>query len=102
MSVLRHVSVHGGGHYGYAFHCPGCNGPHVIPTQPYERGWGFDGNEAEPTFSPSILLYEVRKPNGTVFSPRCHSFVHGGRIEFLRDCGHALAGQTVPLPEIAP
>lgn len=28
----------------------------------------------------------------------CHSFVRAGRIEFLGDCTHALAGQTVPLP----
>lgn len=30
----------------------------------------------------------------------CHSFVTAGRIEFLPDCTHALAGQTVDLPEI--
>ncbi|MCZ4340562.1 hypothetical protein O4H52_03015 [Sphingomonadaceae bacterium G21617-S1] len=28
----------------------------------------------------------------------CHSFVRNGQIEFLSDCTHALAGQTVPLP----
>jgi hypothetical protein len=29
----------------------------------------------------------------------CHSFVTDGRIQFLGDCTHALAGQTVDLPE---
>ncbi|WP_241754456.1 hypothetical protein [Cupriavidus basilensis] len=29
----------------------------------------------------------------------CHSFVTDGRIQFLGDCTHALAGQTVPLAE---
>ena len=29
----------------------------------------------------------------------CHSFVTDGRIQFLADCTHALAGQTVDLPE---
>ena len=29
----------------------------------------------------------------------CHSFVRDGRIEFLSDCTHELAGQTVELEE---
>lgn len=29
----------------------------------------------------------------------CHSFVRAGKIEFLGDCTHALAGQTVALPD---
>ena len=28
----------------------------------------------------------------------CHSFITDGRIQFLNDCTHALAGHTVPLP----
>ena len=32
---------------------------------------------------------------------RCHSFVREGRIEFLSDCTHALAGQTVELPDFS-
>jgi hypothetical protein len=113
MAVIRHVTYNNGLHYGYRFDCPGCGSPHVIPTKPHERGWDFDGNESAPTFSPSILMDEVRIPAdadpttvvapykpGDVFSPRCHSFVRSGRIEFLGDCSHALAGQTVPLPEI--
>lgn len=31
---------------------------------------------------------------------RCHSFVTNGNIQFLSDCTHALAGQTVALPPI--
>jgi len=29
----------------------------------------------------------------------CHSFVTDGRIQFLGDCTHTLAGQTVDLPD---
>jgi hypothetical protein len=29
----------------------------------------------------------------------CHSFIKDGMIQFLDDCTHALAGQTVPLGE---
>lgn len=30
----------------------------------------------------------------------CHCFVRNGMIEFLSDCTHALAGQTVPVPDM--
>jgi len=30
----------------------------------------------------------------------CHSYVTDGRIQFLADCTHALAGLTVDLPEL--
>jgi hypothetical protein len=111
--VLKRVAHGDGRPYGYRFECPGCGKPHVVPVKPTTQGWDFDGNEAAPTFSPSILVYEYRIPKdadpakilppfkpGDVYQPRCHSFVKRGRIEFLGDCGHALAGKTVPLPEI--
>ena len=31
---------------------------------------------------------------------RCHSYVKDGQIQFLNDCSHVLAGQTVDLPEL--
>lgn len=88
------------------FDCPGCGAPHVLPvTGP--KAWGFNHNEDLPTFTPSILVHEAKAgPDatlvapGTVLSPRCHSFVTDGRIQFLSDCGHALAGQTVDLPDV--
>jgi hypothetical protein len=109
----KQVTTGDGGRYGVRFDCPGCKAPHVVPTEPTANGWGFNGDLALPTLTPSVLVYEVRikadadpatvvppfKP-GDVYSPRCHSFVRDGRIEFLGDCGHALAGQTVDLPEI--
>ena len=39
---------------------------------------------------------------GEKIEPRplvCHSFVRNGRIEFLGDCTHGLAGKTVDLPK---
>lgn len=66
-----------------------------------------------PTFTPSILVTGVHQltdeehaayMRGDGLLParplRCHSFVTNGRIQFLPDCNHALAGQTVDLPEI--
>jgi hypothetical protein len=51
-----------------------------------------------PTFEPSILISIGNGPD----APRlvCHSFVREGKIQFLGDCTHELAGQTVPLPTI--
>jgi hypothetical protein len=57
--------------------------------------WTFNGNLEKPTFTPSILVtmpIEGEKPK------ICHSFVTDGRIQFLGDCTHALAGKTVDLP----
>jgi hypothetical protein len=100
--IVKHVVTSDGSHYGYRFHCPGCDEEHIITTLPYPGGWTFNGDEACPTFSPSIHVYPSARWDGTrrVETPRCHSFVTGGRIEFLGDCTHALAGKTVPLPEI--
>ncbi len=102
MARVNHLTV-GSLHYGYSFHCPGCLEPHVIPTKPADRGWDFTGDEDRPTFTPSILVHPhgVLLADGTVGqTPRCHSFVRDGRIEFLSDSTHALAGQTVDLPEV--
>lgn len=77
------------------FFCPGCDGAHAIPITGL-RAWAFDGNYDSPTLSPSLLTYK------TNVSPQCHSFIRAGQIQFLQDCGHALAGQTVdlqPLPD---
>jgi Family of unknown function (DUF6527) len=66
--------------------------------------WQWDGNVDAPTLSPSILCWTnvgadgKRLPEGQKRT-LCHSFVRAGRIEFLTDCAHALAGQTVPLPD---
>ncbi len=76
--------------------------------------WGFDGNYERPTFSPSVLVrgkrritdeeYARIRTGESVEVPDmiCHSFVRNGQIEFLGDCTHALAGQTVPLPDMEP
>lgn len=96
------VSNHDGTPYGIRFGCPGCNGTHVIPTGASPNAWDFNGDLERPTLSPSILVYPhgVLLDDGSVGqTPRCHSFVRDGRIEFCSDSTHSLAGQTVDLPE---
>jgi hypothetical protein len=85
---LERVTREGGELYGHAFFCPGCQRVHLFDTR-----WSFNGSLEAPTFSPSLLC------DGNTPERRCHSFVTGGRIQFLGDCHHALAGQTVEIPD---
>ena len=73
---------------GWIIECPGCGAMHLMDSR-----WTLRGDPASPTFKPSI---HVREPNGNV----CHSWVTDGRIQFLNDSTHELAGQTVELPDI--
>ncbi len=92
-----------------AFWCEGCKTMHAVNT-----GWAFNGNYDHPTFTPSILIrgghfaqpnkpcwctYNVEHPDKpTKFECiLCHSFVTDGMIQFLSDCSHHLAGQTILL-----
>lgn len=97
------------------FWCPGCDEAHGISVAP--GGWGWNGSAEAPTFTPSVLVrgghympghegscwctYNAAHPAAPApFRCKvCHSFVTGGRIQFLGDCTHALAGQTVDLPD---
>ena len=85
-----------------AFWCPGCTGPHLITVSrdadPDGPCWGFNGDGDCPTFTPSIF---VNRPGPSFHPgvPSCHSYVTKGRILFLQDCTHPLAGQTVDLPD---
>lgn len=99
---LRPVTSGYGTPYGVTFECPGCGTTHTVPTHG-PNAWIFNGDMERPTLTPSILVH----PHGALDeqgqryeTPRCHSFVTDGRIQFLADSTHALAGQTVELPEI--
>ncbi|CCF19162.1 conserved protein of unknown function [Pseudorhizobium banfieldiae] len=96
------------------FWCPGCDGAHQIRVGEGDGpGWSWNGDPERPTFRPSILVQGHEpltdeeheaimsgKVNG-VQTRRivCHSFVTDGKIQFLNDCTHELAGQTVDLPD---
>lgn len=67
--------------------------------------WTFNGDLDRPVFGPSLL---VRSELGEARTPYvCHSFIgcngaQPGQITFLGDCTHALAGQTIDLPDVEP
>lgn len=80
---------------GYIFWCPGCNAAHYVPVTG-KMAWTFNGDRECPTFSPSLLINKSRTDPKR---PVCHSFIRAGRIQFLGDCTHARAGQTVDIPD---
>lgn len=94
------------------FWCPGCECAHQIGSPP----WGWNGRLDLPTFTPSVLVRGVQWPREEYpdrhkrqhvdVAPGgdtvCHSFVTDGRIQYLGDCTHELAGQTVDLPDWPP
>ena len=90
-------------------YCAGCSQRHLIPTVGAEDGftsitarWAFSGTYEAPTFSPSI---NINIPSWTTEDGRpvpgyaCHYFINSGMIQYLSDCTHALAGQTLPMSE---
>lgn len=105
---------------GISFFCPGCGYHHAyyIGEGPGPR-WQFNGDAQRPTFTPSLLIrsghhagnhkegdncwctYNKEHPSepAPFACGVCHLFLTDGQLQFLSDCTHALAGQTVPLPE---
>ena len=94
---------------GYDHWCPACEEMHHLPDS-----WKFDGNVAEPTFTPSFkhsFLKRVfinghwtgewaRDASGNTIPAICHYMLTAGKLEFCSDCTHAMAGKTVPLPDL--
>lgn len=94
------------------FWCPGCDGAHRVGVGdgPGPR-WGYNGNADAPTFTPSILVRGTQpitdEERGIILAGGsvekrplvCHSFITDGHIQFLGDCTHALAGQTIDIPD---
>ena len=72
---------------GYAFYCAGCKTHHYVTDK-----WEFNGDYDKPTFSPSLLCKGSH--------PVCHSFIKAGKIEYLSDCEHEFAGQTLDMEDI--
>jgi hypothetical protein len=89
------------------WHCPGCGCAHSIRARALTEagehdgpGWGWNGDAERPTFTPSVLVTYPGSDAGRDGAPPavCHSFVVDGAMQFLGDCTHRLAGQTVAIP----
>lgn len=108
LRIVRRVVDQAGNALGWMIFCPACKSGHQ-----FDQRWTFNGDEQRPTFRASMLVrWTTAEPPVTPENlaeyqrapwPQqkvekvCHSFVTDGKIEFLADCTHALASQTVPL-----
>ena len=119
MAKEKIVTQQDGSFYGIRFDCPGCalvpdrgskavilpvdwTPPGLVRFPSEVKPWGFNGDLEKPTFTPSVLSH-WEEWQGEGVPPKhniCHSFVRDGQIQFLGDCTHTLAGQTVDLPEL--
>lgn len=107
MKVVSELNLKNGEKW-FSFFCPGCQCSHHFTDK-----WQFDGDVEKPTVSPSILVRfthfvpPVTADNLAQWKSEpweqheetdvCHMFIRGGMIEYLNDCTHSLAGQTVPM-----
>ena len=81
--------------------CPGCKFKHIIVaggegSSPGAK-WDWNGSMDNPTFHPSLKVYGYGEDNQKF---TCHSYIRNGKIEFLGDSTHELAGQTIELPDL--
>jgi hypothetical protein len=81
---------------GWAFFCPGCEHVHAFFTLG-PTTWAFDGDQASPTFSPSLLNTSPGNPDPKQI--KCHLSLIEGKLHFHGDCSHGLAGKVVVLAD---
>lgn len=75
--------------------CPACGCGHK-----FDERWTFNGNLDRPTFRANMLVRWTKTDPVTQLKIKdivCHSYVTDGRIAFLSDCTHDMAGKTVDL-----
>lgn len=97
MAILQRLTDKSETEIHMAFECVGCQQWHSFRTdsvQPNVPMWTWNKDMNRPTFTPSLLV------NGNDPAARCHLFVRDGKIEYLGDSHHSLAGQTVDMVEI--
>jgi hypothetical protein len=83
---------------------PGPIGVRILPiiTHGVREGtsnWTWNGDLERPTLRPSVLskvTYSIPEKNPLI----CHSFINEGKVQFLSDCTHKYAGQTLDLLEV--
>jgi hypothetical protein len=100
-SRLKTISEDDHTYEALMFICPGCatdeaSGLHMLPVNSSETtqpSWEWDGNLEAPTLNPSILT-------GKGSEVICHSFLKAGVFEFLTECTHEFAGQSIPMPDL--
>jgi hypothetical protein len=67
--------------------------------------WTWNGSVDAPTVRPSVLTkgsqgHTDNDGNRTITDHVCHSWINDGKVQFLDDCTHEFAGQTLDLLEV--
>jgi hypothetical protein len=91
-------------------HLPGPLENRILPvmiggTRKGTNNWTWNGSVDSPTVKPSILTkgstgFTSENGERTITEHVCHSFVNDGMVQFLSDCTHEYANQTLPLLDI--
>lgn len=77
----------------WGFKCPACGRTHQFWTKKDGKPWwSFNGDVENPTVHPSVAV--------TMHDGFCHFFIKDGKMQFLNDCTHRLAGNTVEMENI--
>lgn len=92
------------------FNLPGPLSHRILPVMIGGRregtpNWTWNGSVDAPTVKPSILTkgsrgYSDDEGKRTVIDEVCHSFINDGKVQFLNDCTHEFAGQTMDLLDV--
>jgi hypothetical protein len=76
----------------FLYWCLGCGYEHAFSLKENGGYHIFNMDLENPTVSPSLL-------QNFVPGKLCHSFIIDGKIQYLNDCDHKLAGQIIDIPE---
>ena len=86
------------------FYCPGCKLTHLVRVDRQGKpNWVWNNEPKKPTLSPSVVVRFTKparelglgKNSGT--QEKCHSYIQDGRILYLADCTHELAGKRMDM-----
>lgn len=82
-------------------HLPGPLPNRILPvmisgTRSGTPNWTWNGSLNSPTIKPSVLT----RGGDTNGEHVCHSWINDGKVQFLDDCSHELAGQSLDLLDV--
>jgi hypothetical protein len=80
-------------HRQFLYLCPGCGYTHAFALKKEGGKHEFNMDFDNPTITPSLV-------NDFTPGRRCHSTIRNGRIKYMKDSWHPMAGQDVELPQI--
>ena len=84
------IKVHPNDPTMYMFWDVALDRPNAFYVRDQHPSWSWNGDYERPTVSPSIRLIHTGNQVD-------HLFIRDGKIQYLNDCTHELAGKTVDM-----